>query len=211
MITKIRDYWQKNNLGFYASVAGSFAMGTIHLISLIVEFSWLTFNYMLFCYMIMLIRVLIYYLAKKNSNYLYLIGAVCVLLLLVPLGVSLVKTITDRDAPVYFFDWLIYGYATYGTYKMVLAIVRLAKVKKEPNVEANLLSWISLISASFTLFMMQFLLSKTFGTVEEEDTMFTLLLLTHGAILILTIFVIFLFAKRFYLRVMESKIENYTE
>lgn len=205
MTNDIRNIWKKYNIGLYGAIFGSLIMGTFHLVLLIIDFSWLTFNYMLFCYMIMFIRVLIWYIAKKNTKYLYLISAISVLFLLIPLCVSLVKTITDRDVPVYIFEWIIYGYATYGTYKMVSAIVRLVKSKKCSNDEKTILSWISLISALFTMFMMQFALSKTFGTVEDNDAMYVLLLVTQGAILLFSTFVIGLFIKKFILQIKNKK------
>ena len=33
--------WKKYHLGFYASVVGSFAMSTIHLVSVCMRFDWI--------------------------------------------------------------------------------------------------------------------------------------------------------------------------
>lgn len=47
MVNSIKEIWKKYELGFYCSIAGSLIMGTIHLVSTIISFSWLLFNYML--------------------------------------------------------------------------------------------------------------------------------------------------------------------
>lgn len=195
MIERIKEIWQKYELGFYASITGSLVMGTIHLISTCLNFSWLTFNYMLFCYLLLLGRVLIWAVAKKNDKYLYLIGAFIILFLLVPLAVSLVRTIMEKDAPNYIFEWIIYGYATYGTYKLTYAIIRLVKSKKINN-EKNVLSWLSLISALYTLFMMEFALIKTFSE-DAGEKMYILMLFTQGFIILATVAVLVLFIYRF--------------
>lgn len=162
MVNSIKEIWKKYELGFYCSLAGSLIMGTIHLVSTIISFSWLSFNYMLFCYLIMLARVFIWYLHHKNKNAFYLSGAIWLILILIPLGVSLFKTITDKEVTIFIFDWIIYGYAFYAFFKLILGFINLSKKEKRQKAELNVLSWMSLISALFTMFMLEFTMLRTY-------------------------------------------------
>ena len=195
MIKKIKDIWIKYELGFYSSVAGSLIMGTIHLVSTIMSFSWLTFNYMLFYYLLMFARVFIWYLHLKKKNVFYLSGAIWLTLVLIPLGVSLFKTISDKEVTVYIFDWIIYGYAFYAFFKLIVSIINLSKKEKRQQPERNVLSWMSLISALFTMFMLEFTMIRTYieGDVGSMWIMeFTFQIVT----LAITLFAIGLFVFR---------------
>ena len=150
-------------MGFYASVLGLLLMGTFHLVMTCISFSWLTFNYMLFCYVLMFSRTSIFYLSKSNKeNKSYLIGSLCLLVILIPLGVSFYKTITDRELKPYIFDWIIYGYAAYAFYKLITGIINLVKSRRNSSTK-NVLCWFGLINAFFTMFMLEFTLIRTFS------------------------------------------------
>ena len=195
MIVKIKEIWKKYELGFYASVAGSFIMGTIHLVSTIMSFSWLSFNYMLFCYLLMLARVFIWYLHYKNKSTFYLSGAIWLTLVLIPLGVSLFKTITDKEVTAFIFDWIIYGYAFYAFFKLIMSIINLSKKEKRQKPELNVISWMSLISALFTMFMLEFTMLRTY--IEGDiGSMQILEFVIQITILAITLFAIGLFIYR---------------
>ncbi len=186
-IKNIKNIWENYNLGFYCSILGSFAMGTIHLIVTVNNFTYLTLNYMMFCYLLVLIRIFIWLLRnKEKSKLMYLVTAISLILLLIPLGVSLTKTFTDRDKPIYIFDWLVYGYALFAFLKLGFAIKNLIK-RKSTGMESN--SWVSIVGASFTIFMLEFTLIKTF--TNDATSMFPTIIATQIAIIVLTFFIIF--------------------
>lgn len=188
-IDKIKSLYQNESVKFILSIIGSFFMGTLHLIASVIDFSWLTFDYCLFCYVLVAIFAILSRVNQgEKGNHLYLIGAICLIVLIVPMTVAMVKTILERETPVYLFDWLIYGYATYGTIKFVLAIRSLHILRKNKIIYPIVTSWISLIDAAFTIQMMEFALISTFET-ERSYAMVLMQYLTHGAIIIFTIFV----------------------
>jgi len=191
MIKKVKEIWRKYKLGLYASVIGSFLMGTIHLVSTCIHFSWITFNYMLFCYLLMFSKLLIWILShKKRVKEAYLFGTLTLVLMLVPLGVSLVKTMTEKDTPIYLFDWFIYAYALYASTKLTFSIINLVKKKY------FIVSWISFVGALFTLFMMEFALIKTFSK-DNGVTLFPMMVLTQAVIIVINILILILFIVRF--------------
>lgn len=201
-VESIKAIYREKNISFYTSIAGPLFMGTVHLISTLMQFSWLTFNYCLFSYLLMLIKVLLAYLDRNdNKHRLYLAGALSLCVLAVPMTIAMVKTIMEKDAPVYFFYWMIYLYATYGTVKFVLAVRSRHKARKSGDVCGGILSWISLVAAAYTIQMMEFALIATFDK-ERSDAMTMMQFFTHGAVIIFTsfvivyLFIIFVKAKR---------------
>ena len=195
-IIRVKEIWNEYELGFYVSVAGSFAMGTIHLVTTIISFSWLTFNYMLFCYIMMLARVYIWFLKRKDKRkYIYLAGAIILLIVLIPLTVSLVKTIMDKDAPHYLFDWFIYAYALYAFYKLINGIIKLVKSKKTDDSFNNVISWLALVNALFTMFMLEATMIIIFA--ENAVSMQYLQLFMQGFIILFVVAIIVIFITRF--------------
>ncbi len=189
-INRIKTFYHEKNIKYYASVTGTFAMGTLHLAAAVMHFSWLTFNYCLFSYLLVLIRLLLTYMdTKLVKRRLFLVGAVSLAVLVIPMTVAMVKTIREKDAPVYFFFWMIYLYATYGTVKFIMAIRTRHKARKNGDVCNGVLSWITLVSALYTMQMMEFALIATFDT-SRSRSMMIMQYLTHGAILIFTLFII---------------------
>ena len=78
-------------------------MGSLHLIASVIDFSWLTFNYCLFCYVLVAIFAVLNRLDQGESKpRLYIVGAVCLMALAIPMTVAMVKTILERGTPVYF-------------------------------------------------------------------------------------------------------------
>ena len=179
-----------NHIGMYVSLAGPLFMGTVHLVSTLEQFSWLTKSYCLFCYLLVLIRVLMTCLDRgENKGRLYFAGALSLCVLIVPMTVAMVKTITEREAPVYVFYWMIYLYATYGTVKFVLAVRARHMARKSGDVCRGVLSWISLVAAAYTIQMMEFALIATFDK-GRSDSMIRMQFFTHGTIILFTVFVI---------------------
>lgn len=197
VIDRLKSLYQNEVVAFILAIIGSFVMGTIHLVAAISEFSWLTINYCLFCYaLVAIIAVLTRLNQSEEKHRLYIVGAVCLMILMIPMTVAMVKTILERETPVYFFDWLIYVYATYGTVKFVLAIRSLHLARKKATVYPIVTSWISVIDAAFTIQMMEFALISTFET-ERSSAMILMQYFTHGAIIIFSIFVIIHFFIQF--------------
>ena len=193
---RIKTFFQKEIVVFILNILASFFMGSLHLVATIINFSWLTFNYCLFCYVLVAIFAILSRLNQgERGNHLYLIGAICLTVLIVPMTVAMVKTILEREAPAYLFDWLIYGYATYGTIKFICAIRALHKSRKGKKDYEIVTSWISLIDAAFTIQMMEFALIATFE--PERSSMLLMQFITHGAVIIFTIFVIVHFIIKF--------------
>ena len=189
-LNRIRKYYYDKHIDFYASIAGSLIMGTANLITTIKQFSWLTFNYCLFFYLLTAIKILMTCLNKSEKKYnLFFIGGVSLIILLVPMTVAMVETIIERDAPIYIFEWMIYLHATYGTVKFIMSIRARYKARISGDILTSSMSWISLISATYTIQMMEFALIATFDT-DKSRSMFIMQFLTHGAILIFTVFVI---------------------
>ena len=190
MKDRIIELYRDHHIDFYAVTAGPFIMGTIHLVTTILHFSWLILNYCLFCYIFLLIRALLTYLDKAHrKDKLTLAGAVSLIVLMIPMTVAMVKTIREKDAPAYVFFWMIYLYATYGTVKFILAIRGRRRARISGDAFAGVMSWMSLVSAAYTLQMMEFALIATFDT-GMSHSMLLMQYFTHGAILIFTIFVI---------------------
>lgn len=190
IVDNIKSLYQNEVVSFILSIIGSFFMGTIHLIATISEFSWLSINYCLFCYaLVAIIAVLTRLNQGEEKRRLYIVGAMCLMILMIPMTTAMVKTILERETPVYYFDWLIYVYATYGTVKIVWAIRSLHKARKSKTVYPIVTSWVSLIDAAFTIQMMEFALISTFDT-EKSQSMIIMQFLTHGAIIIFTLITI---------------------
>ena len=189
-VENLKTIYREKNISFYVSTAGPLFMGTVHLISTVKQFSWLTFNYCLFSYILVLIKALLAYLDRSdNKQRLYLAGALSLCVLAVPMTVSMVKTIMEKDAPVYFFYWMIYLYATYGTVKFILSVRSRHKARKSGDVHQGVLSWLSLVTAAYTIQMMEFALIATFDK-ERSYSMLLMQYFTHGAVIIFTLFVI---------------------
>ncbi|MBR1867070.1 MAG: hypothetical protein IJ800_00610 [Clostridia bacterium] len=72
----------------------------------------MTFSYCLFSYFPVPIKVLLAYLDRDyDKRRLYLIGALSLCILAVPITASTGKTIIEKEAPVYFSYRMIYLYA----------------------------------------------------------------------------------------------------
>ncbi len=196
MINKIKEIWQKYDLAFYGYVAGSFLMGTFHLIMICISFSWLVFNYMLFCYIMMLIRLIVWFVDKKiGAKNNYIIGAVSLTIILIPLTVSLVRTIMDKEYSPFFFEWFIYAYALFAFTKLISGIVKL--VKAHSNGDSDIvLCWFTIVDALFTMFMLEFTMIRTFSD-PSDGSIFIIEYLFQGFIIAFTAFISGMFLKRY--------------
>lgn len=197
MIIKFLDSWKKYEIGFYVSVLGLFIMGTFHLVMTCISFSWAIFNYMLFSYVMMFARISIFLLSKNNKeNKAYLVCSLFLIVVLIPLCVSLVKTIQDREFKLFTFDWMVYGYAAYAFYKLIYGIVALVKSKRN-NETRNVLCRLSLVNAFFTMFMLEFNLIRNYKQETRPDLAITEYVF-QGLIMLFTMAVIVIFLYRYF-------------
>ena len=134
-----------------------------------------------------------YYVFGPTYELFIALGIISVLIIITPMMASLIMTILYKNATHYIFDWLIYAYALYGTVKMVFAIRSLAK--KEKNDKETVLAFISMISALYTIQMMEFNLIKTFSDGKDEYAMYMIQLFTQGFIFLFSLFVIAILSK----------------
>lgn len=196
IINQILYFYKKDNNAFYFSLLGPLAMGTIHLISTIIHFDWIVINYCIFSYLMALFNVWQWAIEKykmKFNN--YLAGIISIIVVITPMMLSIVMTIMYKDAPQYLFYWFIYAYALYGTIKMVLAIRKLCK--KEKTSKEYITSYMGLISALYTIQMMEFRLIMFASDGPIDYSMFLMQLFSQGAIFIFSIYVIILFIKKY--------------
>lgn len=192
IINRIRDFYSKGDIAFYISLLGPLIMGTIHLVFVIIKFDWVLLNYCIFSYIMLLFKVWQWAIEKYHIklNH-YLAGAISMVLVLAPMMSAFVLTILYKESPHYFIDWLIYGYALYGTLKMIFSIKSLTNKNKTDR--QFVLSFLGLIGAFYTIQMMEFSLIKTFSESENDGSMYLIQLFTQGAIFLFSLFVIGLF------------------
>lgn len=194
MVKKIRHYkelWLKYHLDYYFALIIPFIMGTIHLVSCCINFSWFYFNYMLFCYIMLTIRILLRYLEKKDSKNIFLYASIFVLIILIPLAVSFITTIRYRENANLILEVFVYLYALVAFINIIVAIKKLCRIKQKPRKYA-IFPTFGLINAMYTLFMMMFTLIITFS-IKIDDTMHNLLLTSQGIIIILVIIIFVIF------------------
>jgi len=123
-------------------------------------------------------------------------------LILAPMMAALVLTIRYKDEPHYIFDWFIYAYALYGTIKMVFAVKNMTK--KDKTISEYVLTYFSMISALYTIQMMEFALIKTFDTNPSDNSMYVLELFSQGAIFVFVIVVMLIFV----FKAVKGKVKN---
>ena len=189
MINKIKDIYHYGDNKFYLSLFGPLAMGTIHIVAIIIKFDWIIFNYCIFYYLMAIFKVWQWAIGKYNikPNH-YIAGIISVFIILAPMMASFIMTILYREAPHYFFDWFIYAYALYGTIKMIFAIKNM--VKKEKSEKEDTLAFINMISALYTIQMLEFALVTTFSDEKTDSAMYLMQLFTQGFIFLFSIFII---------------------
>ena len=195
IINRIKDFYSRGDIAFYISLLGPFIMGTIHLVFVIIRFDWILVNYCIFSYLMFLFKVWQWAIEKYHlkPNH-FVAGIISMLIVLAPMMAALVLTILYKDSPHYFIDWFIYAYALYGTLKMIFAIKNLCK--KEKTNRQYVLSFFGLISALYTIQMMEFSLIKTFSESGNDGSMYLMQLFTQGAIFIVSLIIIVLFIIR---------------
>lgn len=183
----------KNTLTHLVSILSPFFMGLFYVISTIIEFSWISLNYSMVMILISIIKCLILFYPFSNTKNAYLIGATGLLILTCPLCVSMIKTIFEREKPNFIFEWITYAYALYATIKMIFSIKKIISNKNGPHV-LIVDSLVSIISACYTIQMLEFILISSFG---EGDNMLTLQLISQATILCLNLFFVMLMIKKY--------------
>ena len=122
---------------------------------------------------------------KRDSGSPYIVGIIAFLVVLAPMMAAFVLTILFRDAPIYIFSWLVYAYALFGTIKMVLSIRKLSR--KDKTKREYTLSLLGLLSALYTIQMMEFRLIMFASNGQVDESMYLMQLFTQGAIFIYSI------------------------
>ena len=194
MIKKIKEFYYKHELNFYLSILGFFLMGTAHVVLTILEFTWLSLNYALFCFLMLISRIIIWSLTKKNKiSNIYAISAILLFLIIIPLAVTMVMTILKKNAPNYLYEYFIYAYALYAFIKISVSIKNLIKYKNE-NDEQRILAWFSLVASLFTLFMLEFSMIRIF-TKTDASSLYILEMFFQGIIIAIVITLIIYFIR----------------
>ena len=191
IINKYLDFYHKGDTTFCFSLIGPLIMGSIHLIASFIHFDWIVVNYCIFFYLMALSLTWQWSIEKYNlriNN--YLAGIISIIFIIAPMMSSFILTILYRDSPHYLFDWLVYAYALYGTLKMVFAIRKL--IRKDKTNKEYVVSFLGMISALYTIQMMEFRLIMFSSDGSDKDAMYIMQLMTQGAIFIFVIFVIIL-------------------
>ncbi len=203
MFELIKKIFKNNDVRFIISLVGPLVMGTINLVSIIMHFDWIFLNYSIFAYLMALIKVWFWAIDKyKIKPTHYSAGVISLLLILAPMMAALVLTIRYKDEPHYIFDWFIYAYALYGTIKMVFAVKNMTK--KDKTISEYVLTYFSMISALYTIQMMEFALIKTFDTNPSNNSMYVLELFSQGAIFVFVIVVMLIFV----FKAVKGKVKN---
>ncbi len=192
-INKLKQY----DLNFIFTIVGLLVFGVIHMVGCIMSFSWLSMNYMLFCYVFIVIMFLVKYLFKNiKTSTEYLLLAILYIVLLIPLIVTLGETIKFKEPPNLIFDWVIYGYALFAFLKMGFAIKDLIKHK---NTEKETFGWLGIVYAAFTMYMLENALITTFDT-GSDDTMY----MEMASLIAIAVLNLYLISKYFVLYVKEK-------
>ena len=192
MFELIKKIFKNNDVRFIISLVGPLVMGTINLVSIIMHFDWIFLNYSIFAYLMALIKVWFWAIDKyKIKPTHYSAGVISLLLILAPMMAALVLTIRYKDEPHYIFDWFIYAYALYGTIKMVFAVKNMTK--KDKTISEYVLTYFSMISALYTIQMMEFALIKTFDANTSDNSMYVFTLFHKERFFSFVIVVIFIF------------------
>ena len=195
IINKIKEFYDKGDNKFYFSLLGPIMMATIHLISTIINYDYITLYYCIFSFVIILIKTWMWsidkYKIKPNH---YIAGLISMIMLITPMMMSFILTILYRDEPHYIFEWFIYAYALYGTIKIILSIKKIIKKNKTPY--DYVISCFSLISALYTIQMMEFRLIMFTENGNIDQSMYLMQLFTQGAIFVISIIIIILFIKK---------------
>ncbi len=204
---RIRDLYRRWNITLLIALLGPFVMGTIHLVSFLINFDWIVVTYCAFFYLSFIMRFVQYLIErfrlKVNP---YIVGTVSILVLLIPMMAAFLLTIYQKDAPHYMYQWFIYVYAAYGFIKIIMAIRKLAK-GGQTKLE-SVLNWYRVIGAAYTIQMMEFALISTFSSPSSggiDHKMLTLELATQGIIFLFSLFVMGYFIFRFVQGVLEKR------
>ncbi|MGM9874193.1 MAG: hypothetical protein ACI31G_04780 [Bacilli bacterium] len=162
-LKKIFKFYKEKELGLYLSLIGLFFLAVVNTISTFKSFSFLSLNYAIMYYLFAIARTI--FRLNKNSKYIYLYGILSFVLITLPLVLSMVLTVLEKDKPVYLFDWIIYAYALYATIKMVTSIKN--ATRKHKSQYDTVITLFGLLSALYTIQSLQFSLISIFGEGEK--------------------------------------------
>ena len=186
---KIKQFIIDNDISLYFSIAATLAMVIIHLVNVILHYSNFLLFYVFFYFFLLLTKVWLYFDNKRENSNPFLIGTIMSFIILIPLLNSLIFTIKDRDKPVYFFDFMIYGYAFYAFFKLIVSIVNYHNSKSNNNVNKRVYSYFSLLSAFLTLNLMQFALIMTFSENNNHGQLLSIEITTQILAVLFNIYV----------------------
>lgn len=188
-MNKIIDKFKKilwNSGDFYITITASFILIIVNIITCIASFSWVFISYIIFLTLMLIFNIFL----KKvfiNSNKIYLIGAIFLLILILPMGQCFVLTILFRNyqTPIWF--WIPYLYALFVTIKTTLCIRGFIK-NKTPQGKVN--SILNIVSTLYTIQMLEFTLIMEFGKDTDLNNMIILQYVSQAVIIAVTLFLI---------------------
>ena len=184
------DIYISKNLNFYFSVSGSIFMFVIHLISLIDGFSYYVFNYCIFSFAMFLVKTFLFIIGKSDDNLSYKTGIIAMFVLIHPMLSSVMYTFLDNTPTEYFLSWFPIAYAVFATVKITCAIIIKKKSTKKSNYRRTL-TWINLVSAFYTVQMMEFALIYFVEGNDLSIDMRRIEVFTLIGLIIFSIYVIF--------------------
>lgn len=198
MIKKFRELNDKFDITYFASVLALLFMGTIHLVIAIKDKSNYALSYAIFYYIMTFARLLIWCSFKlRRIKYVYLTTALVLLISLVPLVETIMLKIDNNETMYLIYDWFIYVYALYAFIKISFAIYNLIRRNTESR---KMLAFISIISAVFTMFMLEFTLIRMFGELNKTEYIIEMIFILGILLLVIFEVIFFLIKFRFHLK-----------
>ena len=181
---RLIELYQNKYLDLVFSALASLSMLVINLIMFLMKGSIVFLYYSIFCFQLTTTKIILFLMTLRQRNAsMYLVFAILILRMIIPLALSMVATVLYKDKPQYIFDWIIYAYAFYATLKMTYAIINFNKYKKIDKAYKIISTRISLLGALYTVQMLEFALIQTFseGTIPSWSIWFQML--THFLII----------------------------
>ena len=80
---------------------------------------------------------------------------------------------------------------------MTMAIIKISKKRANRTPREYVITWLGLISAAYTIQMMEFRLIKFVDGASSTESMYLMQLFTQGAIFIFALIVIYLFVRKY--------------
>ncbi|MGN1295320.1 MAG: hypothetical protein ACI4U5_02820 [Bacilli bacterium] len=193
MKKKIKYLWEKYDLSTFFSLLASLLVACLHLFRIIVKYDKIIFSYCIFAFLVFIFKIIQLLIEKKSIKINpYLVASLSVLLLLIPMTACFTWTILIKE---YVFDYFAYVYGAYGITKLIIALRSQRKYKNKYG-RKNIVSFLNLIVAFYTIMMMEYrlIMFSTSGIMTKSSR--AILLTTQGAILIFSIWVMIFFYKK---------------